>query len=179
MNENTIVTILLKQRIRLSAVMWTIVRDTHAAEDLFQELLVKAMSERDRFSDEDQLVAWATIAAKHRAIDYVRIRDGRTRILQENVLELLSRQLDSQPNELLESRLDALRECVEALPSRSRSLIAMRYDAGLSGTEMAKQLKRTRDAVYQSLSRLHRGLRDCVDSRLGWACQNPPERTQR
>ncbi len=39
MNENTIVTILLKQRIRLSAVMWTIVRDTHAAEDLFQELL--------------------------------------------------------------------------------------------------------------------------------------------
>ncbi len=92
MNENEIVRILLRERIRLSATIWSVVRDTHATEDLFQELLIRAMDERARFSGNDELVAWAKISARHRAIDYARVRDGRTRILEENVLELLAKQ---------------------------------------------------------------------------------------
>lgn len=166
MNENDIVRILLNQRIRLSSTMWSVVRDTHAVEDLFQELLIRAMDERARFSGKDELVAWARISARHRAIDYARVRSGRTRILEENVLELLARQLESPPDELLESRLDALRECVEKLPKKSRQLVSMRYTQAMSGSDIAKVVKRTRDAVYQSLSRLHRGLKKCVDLRL-------------
>lgn len=166
MNENDIVRILLNERIRLTATMWSVVRDTHTVEDLFQELLIRAMDERERFSGDDQVVAWAKISARHRAIDYVRVKDGRSRILQENVLELLASQLDSQPDELLQSRLDALRECVGRLPEHSRSLVSMRYNEKMAGSEIATKLRRTRDAVYQSLSRLHRGLRSCVDGRL-------------
>lgn len=166
MNENEIVRILLSQRIRLSAAIWSVVRDTHTTEDLFQELLIRAMDERTRFSGKDELVAWAKISARHRAIDYARVHNGRTRILQENVLELLAKQLESPPDELLESRLDALRECVEQLPRKSRQLVSMRYSQAMSGSDMAKTVQRTRDAVYQSLSRLHRGLRKCVDLRL-------------
>lgn len=166
MIENEIVSIILKERIRLSAAMWTIVRDTHAVEDLLQELVLRAMDQRARFTDGEQVVAWVRLAARHRAIDYVRVRDGRARILEENVLELLARQLESQPDELLDSQIDALRCCVEKLPEKSRQLVKLRYSEGFSGAEIAERLKRTRDAVYQSLSRLHRSLRDCVQGQL-------------
>ena len=167
MNENEIVRILLSQRIRLSATMWAVVRDTHATEDLFQELVIRAMDERARFTSAEELVGWARISARHRAIDYVRIRSGRSRILEENVLELLAKQLESQPDELLELRLDAMRDCVSQLPAHSKELVSMRYQQAMPGTEIAKKLKRTRDAIYQSLSRLHRALRKCVEEKQG------------
>ncbi|MEM6777180.1 MAG: sigma-70 family RNA polymerase sigma factor [Planctomycetota bacterium] len=166
MNENEIVRILLSQRIRLSATIWAVVRDTHATEDLFQELVIRAMDERSRFACAEELAGWAKLAARHRAIDYVRVRDGRSRILEAKVLELLAKQMESQPDELLDSRLDAIRECVSQMPAQTRKLVSMRYHEAMPGAEIAQKLDRTRDAVYQSLCRLHRALRKCVEEKL-------------
>ena len=46
MTENDIVTILLRERVRLSAYAWSIVRDTHVVEDLIQEVIVKALANK-------------------------------------------------------------------------------------------------------------------------------------
>ena len=64
------------------------------------------------------------------------------------------------------ARVDALRECVETLPSASRRLLDLRYSGGLSCTEVARQTGVKIDAVYQRLSRLHRALKGCVERRL-------------
>jgi DNA-directed RNA polymerase specialized sigma24 family protein len=42
----------------------------------------------------------------------------------------------------------------------------MRYGEGLSAAVIAGRLDRSADAVYQSLSRIHRCLRECVERRL-------------
>ncbi|MEM7010888.1 MAG: sigma-70 family RNA polymerase sigma factor [Verrucomicrobiota bacterium] len=166
MTENEIVRTLLTERIRLSAAIWTVVRDTHAAEDIMQELVVKALEERERFSDDQQLLAWARTVARHRAIDHVRIREGRARILSERVLDLLGEDLESQPDENLAARLDALKTCLERLPSKSREMISLRYTDGLCGQSVADKLRKSRDAVYQSLSRIHKQLRACIEQRV-------------
>lgn len=44
MNENDIVRAILHARIRLSAIIWSIVRDTHTAEDILQEVVLKALA---------------------------------------------------------------------------------------------------------------------------------------
>ena len=166
MTETEIVRTLLAERIRLSAAVWTVVRDTHAAEDIVQELVVKALEERQQFGEEEQLLAWARTVSRHRAIDYVRVREGRARILGEHALDLLSEDLETQPNENLAARIDALRACIDALPSKSRELISLRYTEGLRGQAVAEKLKRTRDSVYQNMSRLHKQLRACIERRL-------------
>lgn len=166
MNENEIVRIILAERIRLSAMMWAIVRDTHAVEDILQEVVLRALDERERFREEDHVVAWARTDARHRAIDYVRIREGRSRVLNNRVIDFLEEELDTRPAEALASRLDALRNCVQELPPKSREIVSLRYGGGMKAKEVATRLKRSADAIYQNLSRLHRQLRDCVEKRL-------------
>jgi len=42
----------------------------------------------------------------------------------------------------------------------------MKYTEGLTAVVIADKLGRTPDAVYQSLSRIHRSLRGCVERQL-------------
>jgi DNA-directed RNA polymerase specialized sigma24 family protein len=42
----------------------------------------------------------------------------------------------------------------------------MRYANGMSAAAIAAKLSRTAAAVYQSLSRTHRALRECVEAEL-------------
>ena len=56
---------------------------------------------------------------------------------------------------------------MEQLPERGARLIRERYHMNHSIERMAEEESLTADAVYQTLSRLRRQLRDCVQRRLG------------
>lgn len=45
-------------------------------------------------------------------------------------------------------------------------MIRLRYESGLSCGTLADRLGRSVEAVYQTLSRLHRRLRECVEERM-------------
>ena len=59
MTENEIVTLLLQERMRLSAYAWSNVRDTHVVEDVIQEVIVKALTNKAKIKNEGHLQAWA------------------------------------------------------------------------------------------------------------------------
>ena len=63
LNSQQIVQTLLTVRNRLTASVWLIVRDAQTAEDIFQEVSVKALAADLHFDREPQLVSWAQIAA--------------------------------------------------------------------------------------------------------------------
>jgi RNA polymerase sigma-70 factor (ECF subfamily) len=65
-----------------------------------------------------------------------------------------------------EARETALNHCLDALPERSARLIRDRYHAGQPMEAMAAKAGLSMDALYQTLSRLRRQLRDCVQRRL-------------
>ena len=44
-NESTVVKLILSQRVRLTACAWAVVRDTHIADDIFQETVIKAIKD--------------------------------------------------------------------------------------------------------------------------------------
>jgi RNA polymerase sigma-70 factor, ECF subfamily len=52
----------------------------------------------------------------------------------------------------------------------------MRYVDGLTAVAIAGRLKRSADAVYQTLSRTHRALRNCVEQQLSRIDQPARER---
>ncbi len=55
----------------------------------------------------------------------------------------------------------------------ARQLLHMKYTEGLTALVIAERLKRTADAVYQNLSRLHHSLRACVERRLAGVSKTP------
>ncbi|MGE4550358.1 MAG: sigma-70 family RNA polymerase sigma factor [Opitutales bacterium] len=166
MTENDIVTILLRERMRLSAYAWSIVRDTHVVEDLIQEVIVKALANRNKIKDEGHLRAWARTTTRNQAIDFLRKHRGRVVTLEDETLEMLHENMRSRESAGTSARKDALHMCISKLPEKSRNVLNLRYQEGLRGVAVADRLNRTVDAIYQTLSRLHKQLRKCIESRL-------------
>jgi RNA polymerase sigma-70 factor (ECF subfamily) len=173
LTEQDILRCLMQGRTRLSAAAWLVVRDTHSAEDIFQNVTLKAMDGRTPFASEAALMSWAFISARHEAIDWMRRRQRETVGLAPEVLDLLDREWQSAapaPGE----RMEALRDCVDNLPEAARHLLRLRYHEGHSCEGVAERLHTGLDAVYQRLSRLHRSLRQCVEGKLAGAGGETP-----
>jgi RNA polymerase sigma factor (sigma-70 family) len=164
LDQNTLVQVLLRERVRVIASALAILRDVHAADDVFQQVVLQALQAKEQFVEREHLIAWALRAARHRAIDLVQKRGARC--LDEAVLELLEDQWASVAADGLTPRVEALHQCMEKLPVPSRRLLRLRYEDGLRCAAVADRLGRTVDAVYQSLSRIHRQLRECIEGRL-------------
>jgi RNA polymerase sigma-70 factor (ECF subfamily) len=161
LSQEAVLRTLLAARTRISSSAWLVARDAQAAEDIFQNLSVKALAGDARFEVEAQLLSWAQITARHEALNWLRARKGRVLSLDESVLELVASEAgEAGP------RVEALRGCLDALPGASREILDLRYSEERSCTEIARRLDLGVEAVYQRLSRLHRALKDCTERKL-------------
>ena len=159
---------LFAARPRLGAAAFVIARDAQAAEDLFQNVALKALTQGATFEHEGALLSWATVSARREALDWLRRRKSEVPVLDNDVLDLLDAEhACAAPADT--GRVSALRDCLEQMPAASRRLLELRYFEGRSCNEVAAEVGAGLDAVYQRLSRLHRQLRACVEQRLGGA----------
>jgi RNA polymerase sigma-70 factor (ECF subfamily) len=165
LSQNELIRTLLAQRPRMSVGIWLLVHDVHLAEDVFQELMVKALENQALFTNEAQLLSWCRITARNLSLNLLRRRQRETTMLSEQVVELLEQEWEAQGASVA-ARIDALQDCLEALPEPARVLLDLRYFQGRSCTDVGKVLGMRLEAAYQRLSRLHRALRECVEGRL-------------
>lgn len=174
LDTNGIVQLLLRERVRITALVVAVLRDVHASDDVFQQVVLAALQAPHPFRDGDHLTAWAIRTARHRAVDH--LRKQRICTLDEAALDALEAHWLAVPAHEPPARVEALEGCLEKLPQQAREVLRLRYEAGLSCGEVATRLHRTTDAVYQTLSRLHRRLRECVETQLE-RTEHPEEAT--
>ena len=175
LNHQEIVQTLLAARMRISAAVWVIVRDAQAAEDIFQDVSVKALSADVQFDRRPQLISWAQVTARHQALNWLRSRKERVVPLDETVLELMETQWAHEGMRPEGERVEALRQCLARLPERAQRILRLRYFEERSCGEVSRALGMKLDAVYQRLSRLHHALRECIEKRLAGQPRASPE----
>lgn len=129
-------------------------RDPHAADDLVQAALERAITRWDSRRDEEALRPWLF------AIIYRRFLDGCRRAKRDaGLLAALSTSTETQPSvereHLARSTLDAL----ERLPVEQRSLLILVSVEGLSYRDVAEMLEVPIGTVMSRLSRARRALR--------------------
>ena len=166
LSEPDILRIVMKSRDRIAAVAWVVVRDAHAAEDIFQNVALKALEQEIQFPAEGALLSWAFITARREGIDWLRRHRRELTGLDTEVLELLEQDWLTETAQQGETRIEALRTCLKTLPEKSSHLLRLRYFEGRKCGEVAETLGMGLDAVYKRLSRVHRGLRKCIELRL-------------
>lgn len=167
LSEPAVLQALMQARVRVSAAAWLIVRDTHAAEDIFQNVAVKALTRDLSFESESALLSWAFITARREGIDWLRRHRRETSCLGTEILELLEHEWQSEAVQPEGSRVDALRECLESVPEESRRLLRLRYFDGHNCEEVARSMGIGLNAIYKRVSRLHESLRLCIEGKLG------------
>jgi RNA polymerase sigma-70 factor (ECF subfamily) len=165
LEPEVVVQALLRERPRLIAVAAAVVRDAHAADDVFQQVVLAALQHPAHFCDTRHVLAWGLRTARHRALNAAKRKGVRT--LSDAALARLEAGWSDPAGEPVSDHAEALRLCLDTLVGPVREAVRLRYDRGLTVTAIAGRLGRTPEAVYQTLSRAHRALRGCVERRLG------------
>ena len=159
--------LLIRHRTMLYGYIFACVRNHTDAEDIFQEVSLAVVNSFDRLRDESEFVPWTIEIARRRVLAHIR-RAERTTILSPELLPVLAEAAGRVSSTgCLAERSDALLECLESLPPRSREVIAMRYDGSTGSIDrVAQKLGRTLQATYSLLKRIRHTLRECVERRL-------------
>ena len=171
LSEKDILQTLMTWRHRVSAAAWVVVRDAHAAEDIFQNVALKAMTRDVSFDAEGALLSWAFITARREGLDWLRKHRRETVGLEPGLLELLDGEWTHAPAG--NARTDALRDCLDATPEESRRLLKLRYFDGHSCDEVADRMGVGLNAIYKRISRLHESLRMCIEGKLAMPAPQP------
>jgi RNA polymerase sigma-70 factor (ECF subfamily) len=166
LDESQILKALMEWRNRISAAAWLIVKDAHAAEDIFQNVALKAITRNVEFKAEAALVSWAFITARREGIDWIRRHHRVSMGLSDDLMKILEMEWVAQSDKKSSGeRMDALSTCLEQVPEKSKSLLKLRYFEGYNCIEIAGKIGIELNAVYKRLSRLHHGLRDCIEQK--------------
>ena len=172
LTEPGILQTLMKWRTRVSAAAWVVVRDAHAAEDIFQNVALKAMTREVSFENEAALMSWAFITARREGIDWLRRHQHETLCLDAEILGLLENEWQSEVAHPAGAKVEALQDCLAAAPESARRLLKLRYFDGYSCEEVAEHMGLGLNAIYKRVSRLHESLKDCIEGKLRNATGN-------
>ena len=135
-------------------------------DDIAQEVFLTAFRNIEHFEGRASLRTWLLGIARHRALTFRR-DEGRRRareggLAQVTVNDWTIERL-SQDGESQGDALRRLRDCVERLGDRQRSLVDRFYFRGESAEAIAQDSGRTGAAIRMSLLRVRGVLRNCVE----------------
>jgi RNA polymerase sigma-70 factor, ECF subfamily len=155
----------LQHEADLRAFIGSIFRERSTRDDVLQETALVLWREFDRFDRSRSFGAWARGIAANKVLQRLdRDHRGPQSLPAEAVPAVLAAyERTDVPGD---ARRDALEQCLQQLPEKSRTLLALRYDEGLSLAQLAERMSSTFDAVHKSLSRIRAKLQACVQRRL-------------
>ncbi|MDB5297675.1 MAG: hypothetical protein JWO31_3658 [Phycisphaerales bacterium] len=168
-HQDQLIRLLISERARVLAYIRSIVRREDLAEDVFQEVSIRAVNKQAEIEDEVHFQKWVRVAARFEALNAVRKVRVRDLVLEYRVLDELEQEWDRHDGDAAGNdarRADALADCLASLSPAARDIVRQRYEGGRSVTDVAKRLRRPVDSLYVTISRIHRALADCVTRRL-------------
>lgn len=139
--------------------------DTHEAEELVQEALLRAYTHREQLGTADDLAAWATVVTGRLVIDRLRVRGRYTSVADVPEGTRVGRDTADVVVARDEARL-AL-DALDAMPARQAALLWAREVEGQSYEELCQRFGMTEPAVRSVLTRARKALRKEYASRGG------------
>ena len=175
MSDASLIKQLLQHQGDFMAYLMAMVRDLHAAEDIFQNAAVVVI-EYPQPEEIRDFRAWGKEIMRRQALTYLREKGRGEKArrprqlppLQPTLLEQIDRSFDEDTTDAIQRQreIEALRECSEKLPKPQRTMVMMRYQHRVSFEEIGAALGKTAGAIQRALSRSRKALHDCVQSKL-------------
>ena len=145
-----------------------LIYDRTAVDDVVQQVFINAYTHLSSFDVERDPGPWFRTIARNAVREYLRktSRYSRRLLTYADMLEQADESyLDD--DDAQRCLMQALRRCLEALPSRSAEAVALRYYEDLSYKDMAAKTGSKPGALRNLLARVRHHLRLCVEKDIG------------
>ena len=139
---------------RIFLLIYRMVGNVADAQDLSQEVFIKALQRRDQLKDVEKATHWLSRIATNTAIDFLR-RHGRVAFCDvEDLAEPLRTASSESPEQLVlrAEREAILQEGLEVLTSRERAALLLRDVEGLPAEEVARHLSCSKATVRSHIA---------------------------
>jgi RNA polymerase sigma-70 factor (ECF subfamily) len=135
------------------------------AEEVFQETCVRLYQQIDEWDPSKSFRAWACTLAYYEVLTHRKKTQRDQSRFGQAFLDAVVRQFtdESFADDL---RADALRNCLGKLRADHRRILDLTYRDELSVEQVARQSNRTIDAVYKTLMRVRKLLRNCIEREI-------------
>ena len=140
---------------------YTYLHSTQDAEDICQDVLLKALNRAKPFESAEHERAWIIRVAINAAKDLLRRQSGRTTVALDDIAEPVAPA--SATERELEARSESVLERVMALPLEYREAIYLHYYEGYSIKQIAAIVHASESAVATRLSRGRSKLRPALE----------------
>lgn len=153
----------------LFSMVYQIVQDQKEAEDVLQEAFVQMWKKASTYDDKrSALFTWAVMISRNKAIDRLRGRQRRTRLVEDATPELSSGSADFESGaDFLSSQSDErkrIRDALSALPALQREAIELAFFNGMTQAEVSAKLSEPLGTVKARIRRGLLALRDVLQS---------------
>ena len=143
----------------------TLVPNPVDAEELFQEASLTAWRLRERFDPSREMSPWLCGIARKLVAAHYRTQKTAAMVLEPDVLEALA-QYQTDEDDLLRERANALNHCLEKLPNRQKELIHQFYHSRQTIQAFGKAQGLSPDALYKMMQRIRMALFQCINDSL-------------
>lgn len=160
------------ERHALIGFIYTMVRDLAAAEDIFPEIWIRLQEAVEREEPIADPTRWCRGVARNLILHYWRDKRVAKVAADSELLDLVEQALNEQQDDWSERR-QALLECMDRLPRKSKRLLQLKYEQGLTFAAMAERFQQSVDSLKMALFRVRQRLRECAERKLGLKNPNP------
>lgn len=142
--DNTAIEVLINRyKSKIYTSIYLLVKDTHLAEDIFQDTFIKVIKtiRSGSYNEEGKFLPWVVRIANNLVIDYFR-KERRTPIVPNSdsfdYFEIVSLSDESMEDKLVrEQSYKDLRKLIQQLPDDQKEVLIMRHYGDMSFKEIA------------------------------------------
>jgi RNA polymerase sigma-70 factor (ECF subfamily) len=150
---------------RLLAYIFSLLPREQDAQDVFQKTSLVLWRKYGQFDPEGDFLAWACGVAYYEVRNFLRIA-GRSRLrFNDELLQTLADERQAH-HERSDRRAAALGQCLQKLSPSDRQLIDQAYQGHQTIQQLAEQLSRAAQTIYNRLNLIRRRLFECVQRSL-------------
>ena len=135
--------------------------------DVLQEVNVTLWEKRKKYQPGSNFKAWAFKIARYHVL-YTRRKmasEGKRIVFSNDLLDMMEEAVPFT-EEIMESRISALKLCLGRLSAHHRELLRVRYSSGISINDYAHQHDKNPGTIRATLRRLRSALRKCIHTKL-------------
>ena len=165
-DETSFALLLERHRRPVVHFLYRMVPNQAVSEELAQEVFLRVYRSRASYEPTAKFTTWLFRIATHLALNWIRDnkREKNQESLSEELIEGAERQVsDGQPSVearmLYQSRLEEVRNAIDALPGKQRAAVVMHKFEDLEYTQIARALSCSESAVKSLLFRAYETLR--------------------